>query len=149
MRVETVPEQGGLYSLKVWEADQAEPSQWDLTAQEGLSDPQNGSLMLISHLWDASFGDVTVVPLANVTNTLTVNVVGRGSVVTDPAQSTYRYGDVVTLTATADPGWTFDSWSGDLADTANPATVTITGNASITATFTSYRVFLPLVLRSY
>ncbi len=149
MRVETVPEQGGLYSLKVWEAGQAEPSQWDLTAQEGLSDPQNGSMMLISHLWDASFGDVTVVPLANVTNTLTVNVVGRGSVVTDPAQSTYGYGDVVTLTAAADPGWTFDSWSGDLADTANPATVTITGNVSITATFTSYRVFLPVILRLY
>jgi hypothetical protein len=41
--------------------------------------------------------------------TLTVNIVGDGSVTNNPDQATYHYGDVVTLTATADPGWTFSA----------------------------------------
>jgi uncharacterized repeat protein (TIGR02543 family) len=67
---------------------------------------------------------------------LTVDTVGNGSVTVDPHQAGYHYGDVVTLTATADPGWTFAGWSGDLSGSANPATITITGDASVTATFT-------------
>jgi len=39
--------------------------------------------------------------------TLTVTVVGSGSVAKDPLKDTYHYGDVVSLTATASPGWTF------------------------------------------
>jgi regulation of enolase protein 1 (concanavalin A-like superfamily) len=64
-RVETVSGIGGLYSFKVWEEGQPEPPGWDLTAQEQMSDPQNGSITLISHHVDVSFGDVTVttVPL--------------------------------------------------------------------------------------
>jgi hypothetical protein len=54
--------------------------------------------------------------------TLTINTVGSGSVGKDPDQATYHYGDVVTLTATADPGWTFTGWSGDLSGSANPET---------------------------
>jgi uncharacterized repeat protein (TIGR02543 family) len=67
--------------------------------------------------------------------TLTVNTAGSGSVDKDPGQATYHYGDVVTLTATADPGWTFAGWSGDLSGSTNPATITITGDAGVTATF--------------
>ncbi|MBI1878024.1 MAG: DUF1349 domain-containing protein [Chloroflexi bacterium] len=62
MRVETVPGQGGLYSLKVWQNGLPEPATWDLTAQEQLADPQNGSLLLLAHHVDASFGDVTITP---------------------------------------------------------------------------------------
>ena len=68
--------------------------------------------------------------------TLTVNITGNGSVTKDPDQATYTYGTVVQLTATADPGWTFDSWSGDLTGSTNPDTITMTGNKSVTATFT-------------
>ena len=68
--------------------------------------------------------------------TLTINKNGNGTVTKDPDQTTYHYGDVVTLTATADPGWTFASWSGALSGTDNPATLTITGDTSVTATFT-------------
>ena len=68
--------------------------------------------------------------------TLTVNTVGNGSVTRNPNQATYVYGDVVQLTATADPGWTFSGWSGGLSGSANPASVTISGNTTITATFT-------------
>jgi uncharacterized repeat protein (TIGR02543 family) len=67
--------------------------------------------------------------------TLTVNIVGNGSVARDPDQAAYHYGDVVTLTATRDPGWTFDGWSGALSGNDNPETITITGDTSVTATF--------------
>jgi len=60
MRVESIAGVGGLYSLKVWEDGTSEPLDWDLTHKEGLTDPQNGSMMLISHRLDASFGDVNI-----------------------------------------------------------------------------------------
>jgi uncharacterized repeat protein (TIGR02543 family) len=134
MRVETVPDQGGLYSVKVWEASQPEPSEWDLIGQEGLVDPQDGSLLLLTHYVDVSFGDVTVIPLPFYT--LTVNSVGNGEVIVDPDRDVYSWDEVVTLTATADPGWSFTGWSGDLSSSTNPITVTMTGNRVITATFT-------------
>ena len=59
-RVETIPGVGGRYSFRVWEVGQPEPSAWDIVGQEELSDPQNGSMMLISHYADASYGDVEV-----------------------------------------------------------------------------------------
>lgn len=66
---------------------------------------------------------------------LTVNVTGNGAVAKSPDQPGYQYNDVVTLPATADPGWTFDSWSGDLVSTTNPMTITMTANKTVTATF--------------
>jgi hypothetical protein len=58
------------------------------------------------------------------------------------------YGEIVTLTATAALGWSFSSWSGDLAGSANPATLTIVGSQVVTATFQHDRqIFLPLVTR--
>jgi hypothetical protein len=63
MRVETVSGQGGRYSFKVWISGQPEPAQWLMTAQESLSDPQNGSLLLIAHHVDATFGNVTITKL--------------------------------------------------------------------------------------
>jgi uncharacterized repeat protein (TIGR02543 family) len=70
--------------------------------------------------------------------TLTMNTIGNGSVAKSPDQATYHYGDVVTLNAVPANGNTFDSWSGDLSGTANPATITTTGNTTINATFTEY-----------
>ncbi|MGD9118650.1 MAG: hypothetical protein PVJ08_07985, partial [Dehalococcoidia bacterium] len=73
--------------------------------------------------------------------TLTVSTVGNGSVDLDPAGDTYYSGTVVTLTANADSGWTFDSWSGALSSSANPETITMDGNKTITATFTEIPVY--------
>jgi uncharacterized repeat protein (TIGR02543 family) len=66
--------------------------------------------------------------------TLTVTS-AHGTVAKSPDQLTYHYGDMVQLTAAADPGYTFDSWTGDLVSTNNPATITIQGNASVTAVY--------------
>jgi hypothetical protein len=60
--------------------------------------------------------------------TLTINKVGSGTVTTDKS-APYHYGDVVTLGATADLGWTFAGF--------NPgAVVTMDDNKTVTATFT-------------
>jgi len=135
MRVESVPGQGGLYSLKVWEDDgQPEPSAWNLIHQADSSNLAYGSFMLLAHHVDASFGDVTVTPSHEYT--LTVNEVGGGSVDKDPDQTTYHYGDVVTMTATANLGSSFIGWDGDLLGSDNPETLTIDGHKLVTATFT-------------
>jgi uncharacterized repeat protein (TIGR02543 family) len=75
------------------------------------------------------------VTTAPVQHTLTVNVVGSGSVALDPPGGTYDAGTVVQLTATPDPGWIFTGWSGALSGTANPASLTMDANKSVTATF--------------
>jgi len=68
--------------------------------------------------------------------TLSLGTVGDGSVGADPDQDTYVYGEVVTLTATAgDAPWFFATWSGAATGDTNPTTVTILGNAIVTATF--------------
>ena len=61
-RVETVTGPKSIYSLKVWEQGQAEPPQWDLVREQS-GDPLAGSVGLISHNRDASFGTVTVSPI--------------------------------------------------------------------------------------
>jgi uncharacterized repeat protein (TIGR02543 family) len=71
------------------------------------------------------------------TVTVSVNPSAGGSVTKSPNKSTYVYGDQVTLTAAANTGYTFGSWSGDASGTTSPATVTVNGNKAVTATFTA------------
>ena len=73
----------------------------------------------------------TILPPAE-TYTLTLNIVGHGTVTKNPDQTEYHYGDVVTLTATGDPGWTFFNWSANVVS----GQVTITSNTTVTALFT-------------
>jgi hypothetical protein len=85
--------------------------------------------------------------------TLTINTVGSGSVKTEPKQTTYFYGDVVTMTAVADTSWSFSGWSGSATGNDNPEIITIQGNAAVTTTFTitfitnTNRLFLPLITK--
>jgi uncharacterized repeat protein (TIGR02543 family) len=67
--------------------------------------------------------------------TLNITIIGNGQVTKDPDKETYTYGKNVTLTATADPGWSFVGWSGDAHGSETTITITINGNKSITATF--------------
>jgi len=68
--------------------------------------------------------------------TLTVNIVGSGSVTRDPDQATYVHGTEVNLTAVAESGWTFSGWSGDLTGIKNPINITMNSNKTVSATFT-------------
>ena len=68
--------------------------------------------------------------------TLSVSTVGNGSVTKDPDFASYPFNTVVQLTAVPSTGWSFTGWSGDASGTANPTSVTMTANRSVTATFT-------------
>jgi C1A family cysteine protease len=74
-------------------------------------------------------------PAAPPQYTLTINIVGNGSVNLNPPGGVYDAGTVVTLTATADPGWVFSNWSGDLSGSTNPTTITMNSNKTVTVTF--------------
>jgi uncharacterized repeat protein (TIGR02543 family) len=69
-------------------------------------------------------------------HTLTIQVTGNGTTI--PAAGTYNYyeGVTVAINASADEGWHFDNWSGDVVvpDSAN-ATVIMNSDVTITANF--------------
>jgi uncharacterized repeat protein (TIGR02543 family) len=80
----------------------------------------------------ATFTAVVTYTLAVTASPSTGGAVGRS-----PNQPAYPAGTVVTLTATPTVGYVFSGWSGDLAGTANPTTITMTGNKTVTAGFTA------------
>ncbi len=65
MRVTTLPDGAGFYQIKVWEVGTTEPTDWQLeyTADQQENDPISGSLMLIVHQIDVTFGDVAITPI--------------------------------------------------------------------------------------
>jgi hypothetical protein len=91
---------------------------------------------------EAASGSLTRTNLITVSNpsqgqyALSIQVTGHGTVAMNPTGGSYAPGTAVMLTATPDSGWQLSGWSGDLAGSANPATITINANKSVTATFT-------------
>jgi hypothetical protein len=61
-RVETVADGRSWYRVKLWPAGEPEPDAWDLERFES-GDLDRGSALLLTHHVDATFGDVSVVPL--------------------------------------------------------------------------------------
>jgi hypothetical protein len=87
---------------------------------------------------------------APITYTLTMDVVGNGSVL--PGTGSQISGTSVSLQATPDPGWQFDGWTGAINDTTNPILLLMDGDKVVTATFsqpnnTTGNIYLPLVLK--
>lgn len=69
------------------------------------------------------------------TYTLTVTQATGGTIT--PTTATYDEGTTVTVTATAEDGYVFSNWTGDLADvTDNPTTITMDADKTISAVFT-------------
>jgi hypothetical protein len=66
---------------------------------------------------------------------LTMNVTGSGTTTPAVGPHTYTCGQVVNVSATADPGWRFLDWTGDLTGSTNPTTITIDGDKNVTANF--------------
>ena len=71
---------------------------------------------------------------------------GSGNITRNPDQFSYDYGTVVTLTATAAPATYFSGWSGAATGNANPLKITIDGETTLTATFSTRTTFLPLLI---
>jgi hypothetical protein len=70
-----------------------------------------------------------------VPHTLTVNVVGGGTVAKSPNTPTYPDGSKVQLTGTPGTGWAFSAWSGGLVSALNPDSVLMNADKTVTATF--------------
>ncbi len=119
------------------------------TVQAGAS---GVTRMRVSMKWDAaptsceafSYGEVedyaVNITSGGISYTLTTNTVGNGSISLNPSGGTYPDGTVVTLTASPDPGWQFDGWSGAVTGTTNPISLTMDANKSVTATFSEIPV---------
>jgi hypothetical protein len=63
MQVMTLTGQGGFYRFKVWKASQVEPAAWLMSAQESLTDPQYGSMLIVAHHVSCSIDHVSVGPI--------------------------------------------------------------------------------------
>ncbi len=98
------------------------------TGYEWYATVSDGTEMVTSATWSFTTSSI-------VSYNLTVNLAGNGSVSKIPNKAQYNSGEVVQLTANADPGWKFSSWSGDLTGSVTPRSVTMNGNKIITATF--------------
>jgi predicted outer membrane repeat protein len=70
---------------------------------------------------------------------------GSGNVLLDPPGPSYLTGTLVTLMAVPSTTSRFIGWSGDVITTTSPFIVTMNNDMFITATFTTHRVYLPLV----
>ncbi len=73
---------------------------------------------------------------------LNVTTTGNGSVTLNPTGGNYPEGTTITLNAIPDTGWVFSGWTGDLSGNANPTTMTMDSDKTVTATFTQIQYTL-------
>jgi hypothetical protein len=79
--------------------------------------------------------------------TLTTNIVGQGQINANPS-GPYDSGTTVTLTAVPASGWEFSGWGGALlaSGTTNPATLQMTQDRWVQATFTEAQITTVILL---
>src|SRR5208337_672529 len=80
--------------------------------------------------------DTVSASFTKINYTLTVKTPTNGSISTSPTGSSFAPGTVVTFTATPASGYQFSGWGGALSGTANPTTLTINANDTVSASFT-------------
>jgi uncharacterized protein (TIGR02145 family)/uncharacterized repeat protein (TIGR02543 family) len=74
-------------------------------------------------------------PTGNNTSYELIIIASNGSITKSPDKAKYQSGDIVTLTAVANSGYSFLNWTGDASDTNATTTITMDGNKSVTANF--------------
>jgi hypothetical protein len=137
MQVESTPGNPASsdYRIKIWPRSANEPAAWDVQRTDPTDTRTKGSVLLVAHLVDATFGDVTVSPLGDVCYSLTVTKIGTGTVTASPQRSCYAPGEWVTLTAAPGSGWSFLQWDGGASGNQPVTQVQINGNIGVTARF--------------
>ena len=101
---------------------------WKKSGTVVSNNPDYNFTVTESATYTAYFGEA---PVTYYTINTSVTPAGAGTVT---GGGTFPSGSSITLTATANPGYTFDHWQD--GNTSNPRTVTVTGDATYTATFT-------------
>ena len=66
---------------------------------------------------------------------LTISISGKGSYDVVPDKVEYEKGEKVTITATAESGWGFRKWQGNINSVENPLVLTLDRNKTIQAVF--------------
>jgi len=79
--------------------------------------------------------------------TVSITVVGYGSVTTTPLKVTYHYGEVIHMQAVPESAGRFLRWSGDYTGTYDECDITVTGNVQIIAVFTQGIIYMPQISR--
>lgn len=103
-----------------------------------------------NHNNDHGFVDDIIVTGDRIAYTLSVSGNGSGSIKVNgtsyelPWSGSFASGATVALEAVPQSGWEFGSWSGEASGSANPISVTMNGNKSITATFNQLAYTLSL-----
>ncbi|NLW84237.1 MAG: cadherin-like domain-containing protein [Phycisphaerae bacterium] len=95
--------------------------------------------------WDKAFNNITsnlTVNALYTQQTYTLGITAANGSVTKRVNgvvttaTSFAHGTVVSLTATANTGYTFANWSGSASGTANPVSITMDGNKAVTVNFT-------------
>ena len=66
---------------------------------------------------------------------LAIDVQGRGRVEHKSHAAEKAEHDIVELVATAEPGWSFTGWNGNLSGNQNPQRITLDRDMTVAATF--------------
>lgn len=109
-------------------------------AVTGYTTPASKSVSIVGGAVTSDTETYTISTLSTYTLTLNNNGSPQGYITPQPFGSNgnnYNSGAVVQLTATANYGYHFVSWSGDVSGTANPTSIVMNGNKSVTASFAS------------
>ena len=85
-------------------------------------------------------------PEAYYTLSIGVSPIEGGTTNPSPGSHSYLAGTVVTVSASANPGYEFSHWSGDVTGTSSTINVTMDGNKSVTANFTGGRMYTLTIL---
>ena len=101
---------------------------WKKNGTTVSNNPNYSFTVTESATYTAYFGEA---PVTYYTINTGVTPAGSGTV---SGGGTFPAGSSITLTATANSGYTFDHWQD--GNTSNPRTITVTGDATYTATFT-------------
>ncbi|MGH7742670.1 MAG: InlB B-repeat-containing protein, partial [Candidatus Eiseniibacteriota bacterium] len=101
----------------------------------GWSGDASGSANPLDVTMDAAKSITATFALTTYTLTTDVAPTGGGTINRDQPGPNYTPGSVVQVTAVPATGYHFDSWSGALAGSANPQSVTLDGNKTVTANF--------------
>jgi len=89
-----------------------------------------------NNVWIDNVGLTTSLPRYMLTTSVT-----NGSLKVNPLRDTYTSGTIITLSATGDLGYVFNSWGGDLSGSDNPAKIIMEADKTVTASFTEAPIY--------